>query len=331
MLLQDCEKPYFFEGVEVVPYPRANQLDAYRWADVVFTHLDYTRHTINICRIVKRPVVHFMHNDTINAYTCIRDAKFSQYIVYNSNWLAAAYAAKGFTSPCTVLQPPCPAEYYRINKHPGNNEYITLINCNENKGGYQFYRIAQEMPDKKFLAVKGSYDDGGLMPDIVNKLQSLPNVKVVNHSPNVREIYEQTRILLVLSRYESWGMVATEAMSNGIPVLYCPTHGLLENVGHAGVQLPERAARKVDDRTNEILQHDGDSYDIYSVCRCIDHVDEYTYERLYNDSLNRYAELQNQQSNQLYALQQLICQAKQDFEDIRAKAGYANNRTAYFG
>lgn len=316
MLLQGNLKPYMFEGVEVIPYPLYSPVDAYRWADVVFTHLDFSRHTVNICQIIKTPVFHFVHNDSEVYRSFIDGSKFPAYVVYNSHWIAEKLAYK---QASVVLQPPCPAEYYRILGNPVNSEYITLINVNENKGGYQFYRIAQAMSDHRFLAVKGSYDDGGLMPDIVAKLQTLPNVKVIDHTPNPREIYQQTRLLLVLSRYESWGRVATEAMSNGIPVLYCPTEGLQENVGRGGVELFKRGERVVSKHTNEILEHDGDSWpglvDAVTVIEDMLLPDNY---KLYSKlALDRYSELIKQQSNQLYDLQHLIFKAKQDFENIR--------------
>lgn len=327
MLLQGGLAPYVFEGVEVVPYPRHQVLDAYTWADVVFTHLDYTRHTMNICRLVKRPVFHFMHNDEVDYYRFIDECAAPQYMVYNSEWIANRY---NFRHQSTVLYPPCPADYYEIEGHPHNNEYVTLINTNENKGGYVFARLAEAMPDIKFLAVKGSYDDGGLMPAINDRLSRLPNVTVMQHCSNPRQIYQRTRILLVLSRYESWGRVATEAMSNGIPVLYCPTQGLCENVQNAGIALQKRGERITDKRTGETTKHDGNSYDIYALSKVIESLnDPAKYKRYYRAGKKRYAELQSQENTQLDALQQLIYKAQQDYKDIRA-AGRNGSRAVNF-
>jgi hypothetical protein len=46
------------------------------------------------------------------------------------------------------------------------------------------------------------------------------NIEWVPFSDDVRTILRRTRILLVPSFYESFGRVAVEAMTNGIPVLY---------------------------------------------------------------------------------------------------------------
>lgn len=329
MLLQNAGSPYIFEGVEVVPYPRHNVLDAYAWADVVFTHLDYDRHTTNICGKINRPVFHFMHNDAVDYYRYIAEARKPQYMVYNSKWVAERYS---FPCASTVLYPPCPADYYRIIGYPINADYITLINTNENKGGYIFARLAEAMPERMFLAVNGSYDDGGLMPEINRRLKALPNVKFVEHSSNVREIYQQTRILMVLSRYESWGRVATEAMSNGIPIIYTPTRGLQENIDmQGGLMMLTRGERVTDKKTGEIISHDGDTYDVEELKYWIEALDdEEIYSQLSDDGLIRYKELQKAEKTQLYELQQLICQAQQDYQNIRS-AVRNDYRAAKFG
>jgi glycosyltransferase involved in cell wall biosynthesis len=327
MLLQHQGGMYHFEGVEVVPY--SPTLDAYGWADVIITHLDYTRHTINMASMVKKPVIHFMHNDSAYAYHCIKDAVYKQYMVYNSNWLAKEYQQRGFVMDHVVLQPPCPVDYYRILGNPINSEYITLINLNENKGGYQFYRIAEALPNKKFMGVIGSYDDGGLQPHILQKLRSLPNVKIVDHSPNVREIYQQTRLLLVLSRYESWGRVATEAMSNGIPVIYCPTSGLLENVLEGGICINSRGPRLVDDKTGEITVHDGDTWKIQEAVEWIEFLDDPDMYATYSEAaLERYKTLQNVQAKQLLQFEQLVQQTQQDYQRRMYAGGTPSNRAA---
>src|ERR1044072_4216992 len=217
---------YHYEGVDVFGNVPANMsnLDVYRWADVVLTHLDFTKYTINVSSIVKKPVVHFVHNSF--KYPEIKEAIKPQSVVYNSHWVKEELR---YDHHNMVLYPPCPIDEYSLGLHPKQGEYITLINLNENKGGWVFFRLAKEKPDRKFLGVIGSYDDGGLQPTIVKMLESLPNVKVVKHSNNVKEIYRQTRILLVPSRYESWGRVATEAMINGITVVACHPLRLLEN------------------------------------------------------------------------------------------------------
>ena len=88
------------------------------------------------------------------------------------------------------------------------------------------------MPHKSFLGVLGSYDE--------QITQNLPNVTYVNNSPNIKQHYAKTRILLMPSEYESWGRTATEAMCSGIPVISSMAEGLVENCGSAGIFIKKR-------------------------------------------------------------------------------------------
>lgn len=90
---------------------------------------------------------------------------------------------------------------------------ITLINANQNKGQAVFLEIARKMPDTKFLAVIPYYGNFGIAP-------STPNVEWIPFDDDIRNVLKRTRILLMPSYYESFGRVAVEAMTNGIPVLY---------------------------------------------------------------------------------------------------------------
>ena len=49
------------------------------------------------------------------------------------------------------------------------------------------------------------------------------------------DVYAKSKIVLMPSTYETFGMVAAEAIVSGIPVLATPTAGLKENLGDAGV------------------------------------------------------------------------------------------------
>jgi glycosyltransferase involved in cell wall biosynthesis len=47
-----------------------------------------------------------------------------------------------------------------------------------------------------------------------------PNIEWMDFSYDVRPVYAKSRIILIPSVYESFCMVAFEAMMNGIPVIY---------------------------------------------------------------------------------------------------------------
>lgn len=248
VLLHDANKykvrnNYVFDGIDVFP-PNANVIDGImRWADAIFTHLDYTRWTIHTAKMYKKPVFHLIHNS--HPYPEIIDAEKKQHIIYNSLWLKELlnYNFSNF-----IVTPPVDYNYYDLGNEPEKSEYITLINLNENKGGKIFGEIARAMPHKSFLGVFGSYDE--------QMTQDLQNVTYVPNSPDIKQWYAKTRILLMPSKYESWGRTATEAMCSGIPVICTDTPGLKENCDKAGIYIKDRndvkawveAITKLDDK-----------------------------------------------------------------------------------
>lgn len=218
---------YVFDGIDVFP-PQPNVIDSLmNWSHVVFTHLDYTRWTIGAAQLYKKPVFHLIHNSHL--YPEIVNANANQHIVYNSFWLKDKL---NYNWPNFIMTPPVDYRTYDLGIDPSKNEYITLINLNENKGGKIFEKIAEAMPHKRFLGVLGSYDE--------QVRPSIKNLTIVPNSADILQHYRKTRILLMPSEYESWGRTATEAMCSGIPVICSEAEGLKENCGKAGIYIKDR-------------------------------------------------------------------------------------------
>lgn len=218
---------YCWDGVDVFP-PNQNIIDnLFRWSHAVFTHLDYTRWSIGAATLYKKPLFHLIHNT--HNYPEIANADISQHIVYNSKW---AKEKLGYKWSNFILTPPIDYREFDIDVDTADNQYITLINTNENKGGKIFEEIARAMPYKKFLGVEGSYDD--------QITANLPNITYIKKTTDILTVYKKTRILLMPSAYESWGMTATEAMCCGIPVVCSEAEGLKENCGKAGIFVKDR-------------------------------------------------------------------------------------------
>jgi glycosyltransferase involved in cell wall biosynthesis len=221
------KNPYEHEGIMIFPFNQVIMDKLFRWADRVCTHLDYTQQTIHLAMLYKKPVVHLIHNT--HPYDSIIAQDNNQWIVYNSHW---AKEQLGYKHPSMVVYPPCDWRQYDTGKDSSQNEYITLINMDQNKGGHILKEIAKRMPEKKFLGVKGSYSEPALVGQIIDQPS---NVTILDNTPNIMPVYEKTRILIMPSKYESWGRTATEAMCSGIPVISSGTPGLRENCGKAGI------------------------------------------------------------------------------------------------
>lgn len=216
-------EPYELEGTAITVHPWRSQWDPQEWvpkADVVVTHLENVPRAVVLSRMHAKPVVILCHNT--HPATRVWHVEDAALMVYNSEWMAAEL---GPHDNALVVRPPVVASQYRT---PGKGSKVTLVNLYEPKGGDVFWELARRMPDVEFLGVKGAYgeqvDEG-----------PLPNVTIVEHTPDMRAVYAQTRVLIMPSRYESWGRVGVEAMCSGIPVVANPTPGLLESLGDAGI------------------------------------------------------------------------------------------------
>lgn len=218
--MHNIATPYIYEGVEV--FGHTGRVDSYMWGNVILTHLDFTQYTLVMAASIKRPVIHFVHNDI--PYSSIQGAFRGTNVVYNSKWISDRLA---YQWPSMVMPPPCDAKYYDVGDDRG--DAITLISLNKNKGARMFYEIAKLMPHRNFIGVVGSYDE--------QLLNAPPNVTIIENSPDILRVYKMTRILLMPSAYESWGRTATEAMCSGIPVICTPTPGLKENCGDAAIYI----------------------------------------------------------------------------------------------
>lgn len=218
---------YTYDGIDVFPPEDMVIERLIGWSDAMMTHLDYTDWTIGIAQVYKRPLFHLIHNTC--TYNRIVWADSPQYIIYNSEW---AKEQLKYDHPSIVVTPPCDWRHYDTNIDPSYNEGITLINLDENKGGHILRQIAEALPHRKFIGVMGSYSEPA---DKGQHTNQPPNVTVLPKTPHIKEVYAKTRILIMPSKYESWGRTATEAMCSGIPVISSGTQGLRENCGKAGL------------------------------------------------------------------------------------------------
>lgn len=132
----------------------------------------------------------------------------------------------GWDGPQVVCRPPVNStEFCTV---PGDR--VTLVNLSEAKGGAVFWALADSMPDLGFLGVRGGYGAQVMR-------NHRPNVEIVRRpTEDMRDdVYSRTRVLLMPSAFETWGMVGIEAMCSGIPVIAHPTPGLTESLGDAGI------------------------------------------------------------------------------------------------
>jgi glycosyltransferase involved in cell wall biosynthesis len=196
-----------------------------RHSNAIITHWHMEPNAVLAAQQAKRPLVIIMHDHQrakhLEQYKNFMPKNI--YLIHNSYWIKEFYSA--FKYPSIVVYPPV---YWKEYNTETTREYVTLINLNYNKGGNVFIEIAKRMPDVKFMGVVGAYNQ-----QIIDK--RVPNIKYVPSTPYIKDIYAKTGIILLPSKEESWGRVAVEAMSSGIPVIANPAPGLVESCKGAGI------------------------------------------------------------------------------------------------
>lgn len=239
--------PYEIDGISVVRPPRRGQqswLENYvQGSDLLVTHLDLTNQAVMLALATKIPLVHFVHNDA--QLMCWRiDARVpykNALTVYNSHWIAAKPSSfNGLTMPAewrgpsVVVHPVVEKEHYQCER----GTKITLVNPTPGKGAGTFKALAARMPDREFLAVEGGYGEQVITAPGTNpRIAASGNVEWMAHTPDIREVFRKTKVLLMPSEYESYGRVGIEAACAGIPTIAHPTIGLMEAFGDAGIFL----------------------------------------------------------------------------------------------
>lgn len=217
--LAKSEPGYTLDGVQVLPGVK-HLVDVVKSGDVVVSHFgdQGTAHDLAVQRgIPSVRIVHGLAGETQLKRLKVRPPSL---LVWNSE--ASLRAAK-WDGPSLVARPVL--EPSRFVTTPGDR--VTQVNLSDAKGGQMFSKLVRFMPDVRFLGVRGGY---GKQRDLYGH-----NVDVIQPTSRMRDVYRQTRVVVMPSLHETWGMVGPEAMCSGIPVVAAPTPGLRESLGSAGM------------------------------------------------------------------------------------------------
>lgn len=210
--------PFVIDGVKVQPY--SSRKDPNLWipqSDVVISHLGCAERAALICKQTGKKMVHLVHNTHPETWNSI--GTYSDLTVYNTDWVRALSPVKGNDM---VMHPAVRPEFYQTTK----GKSVMMINLTKAKGAELFYEMARRFPNVPFLGVRGGYGD--------QIIEDLPNVTIISNQQDVRKAYEQAKVVLMPSAYESYGRVAVEAAASGIPAIVARTPGLLEAMGPTG-------------------------------------------------------------------------------------------------
>lgn len=218
-----------YEGVRLVPVRSAmhgiSKMRAWQ-PQVTFTHHENATVALQMRRHIRSRIVFLTHNDmSITEWPLKLKPDF---VVWNTEWVRESLTkrVRGAASlQSLVMHPPLICRNHHVGQ---TGDAITLVNHNANKGAHVLFGLAERMPERRFIAVEGGHGEQVPIPEHLTNIEHWPQ------NPDMRPVWEQTRIVLMPSVYESYGLVSVEAGCSGIPVIAHPTPGLQEALGGGG-------------------------------------------------------------------------------------------------
>ena len=245
VVLTNTEKPYTFEGINVKqidtpdvlnimadPKPIAEQLKEVN-ARVVIAQNELSLPAVKAAAIVGAISIVNIHTPPKYGKLLRQAVVESDYAIYNTETSAKQWGEPG----ALVLHPPINPLPNKLSK---TGDAYTLLSSLVNKGVEIVLELAERFPDKRFIIVRSPAEPTHGLPDLEERASKLPNVELHPRvaPEDVHKYLEQTRILLVPSRYETYGMSAIEAAGYGIPTVHVDTPHVREGIGDGAILVP---------------------------------------------------------------------------------------------
>ena len=99
---------------------------------------------------------------------------------------------------------------------------VGFIKPIEHKGVDTVYRVAEAHPDRRFVVLRGEWQDLEIIRE------DLPNVEYLEPVADIRDFYRRVDVVLMPSKSEDAGTVGQECALNGIPCVSSNVDGLAE-------------------------------------------------------------------------------------------------------
>lgn len=112
---------------------------------------------------------------------------------------------------------------------------IGFIKPIEHKGVELVYRVARLMPDRRFVVLRGEWQDLEILCD-------LPNVEYMEPVADIRDFYRRVDMVLMPSKSEDAGTVGQECALNGIPCISSNVQGLAQTNSGGVLLAPDDVA-----------------------------------------------------------------------------------------
>jgi len=245
VVLTNTKSEYYIDGIQVTqintpdvlnikanPVPIANQLQDLN-ARVVIGQNELSLPGVLAANSIGAVSIVNVHTPPKYGKLIRQAVVSADYAVYNTET-----SAKQWGEPrALVLHPP-------ISDLPSNTstrgDAYTCLSSLRNKGVQVVLSLAEMHPDKRFIIVRSPAEPTHGIPDLEEQAARLPNVELHPRvdPKDVHKYLKQTRVLLVPSMYETYGMSAIEAAGYGIPTVHVDTPHVREGIGDAAVLVP---------------------------------------------------------------------------------------------
>lgn len=244
-VLTATDEPYEFEGVGVRkinipnvldiasdPKPIAKQLVELNATSVIGQN-ELSMPAVLAAEILGIPSVVNVHTPPQYGGGIKSAMRAADFAVYNTQTAATEWGEP----KALVLHPPISAIPDKISN---KGDAYTLLSSLKNKGVEVVIELAKRYPEKRFIIVRSPAEPTHGLANIEEIVKDTPNIELHPRvaPEDVHKYFKQTRILLVPSRYETYGMSAIEAAGYGIPSVHVDTPHVREGIGEAAILVP---------------------------------------------------------------------------------------------
>ena len=244
---------YVLDGVTVLPssgstYSHITEDAEAVGTSVLFAHSTLSQATVRAARRMKKPSILAVHAPPRFAADLRRAWPAATVRLYNTK-----AARKDWNDPRGwLLHPPVgPSPTKMLD---GMGDAYTLTSSLMNKGAERVLDLARRLPGQRFIIVRSPAHGTHGSPVFEEEAATLGNVEIWErlHPRMMDLLWAETRILLVPSRYETYGLVALEAAWHGIPSVHVDTVHVREGIGEAAYLLKSHTVEELRGAVEEV-------------------------------------------------------------------------------
>ena len=266
-VLTTTDKEHIFEGVQIHkinaknvldiktdPNPIAKQLRDLK-ADVVIGQNELSLAAVIAARMIGAVSIVSVHTPPLYGRNIAKALGMADCAIYNTRTSAVEWGEPD----ALVVHPPItepPAKTYT------NGDAYLLSSSLINKGVKTVIEVAKRYPGKRFIIIRSPAEPTHGLPNLEQVVKEIPNIELKPRvaPEDVHKYFKQSRVLLVPSKYETYGMTTIEAAGYGIPTVHVDTPHVREGIGEGAILVPGLNI----DATAKGIDTIESNYDLYS-------------------------------------------------------------------